>query len=117
MNTNNAYIFSWDCHGIESIIPIGQYERWDQQNLLNILADRPAQRNPLNSIVQMLLLRAQFNPQRHYEIYAVDCAFDIDENEWHRIWTENPQGTADLIRERGHKLYSNRADYSQVKIK
>jgi hypothetical protein len=29
MTTKNAFIFSWDMHGIESIIPITQYENWD----------------------------------------------------------------------------------------
>jgi hypothetical protein len=113
--TANAYIFAWDQTGIESIIPITQYEEWDKQNTWNILNDQPVERNPLNSIIQSLILRARYNSQRHYEIYTVDCAFPIDEAEWREIWQENPQGTADLIRERGQKIYSDREDrQSQV---
>ena len=115
--TTNAYIFAWDQTGIESIIPITQYEEWDKQNTWNILNDLPVERNPLNSIIQSLILRARYNSQRHYEIYTVDCAFPIDEAEWREIWQENPQGTADLIRERGQKIYSDREDRkSQVII-
>lgn len=115
--TTNAYIFAWDQTGIESIIPITQYEEWDKKNTWNALINQPTERNPLTSIVQSLVLRARYNPQRHYEIYAIDCDFDIDEKEWRKIWEENPQGTADLIRSRGEKLYSDRADRnSQVII-
>jgi hypothetical protein len=108
--TTNAYIFAWDQKGIDSIIPISQYEEWDKKNTWNVLTDQPTERNPLNSIIQSLVLRAIYNSQRHYEIYSIDCAFPIDEKEWREIWQENPQGTADLIRERGVKLYSDRED-------
>lgn len=108
--TTNAYIFAWDQTGIDSIVPITQYEEWDKKNTWNVLTDQPVERNPINSIIQSLLLRARYNSQRHYEIYSIDCAFGIDEKEWREIWQANPQATADLIRERGHKLYSDRED-------
>lgn len=106
--TTNAFIFSWDMYGIESIVPITQYEHQDKINLMRILKEEKTERNPLDDIVRMLILRARFNPQRHYEIYAVDCDSSLDEEFWRTQWAENPQFTADLIRERGHKLYSDR---------
>ncbi len=106
--TTNAFIFSWDMYGIESIIPISQYEHHDKENLIRILKDQPTVRNPLNSIVGNLLLRARFNSQRRYEIYAIDCDAELDEKFWKEQWQRNPQGTAELIREFGHKLYSDR---------
>jgi hypothetical protein len=112
--TTNAFIFSWDQLGIEAIVPITQYEHHDKQNLINILSEKPTKRNPLDSIVRSLLLRARFNTQRHYEIYAVDCDASLDEAFWRKQWEENPQDTADLIRERGHKLYSDRASKQPV---
>ena len=112
--TTNAYIFSWDQLGIEAIVPITQYEHHDKQNLINMLSEKPAERNPLDSIVRSLLLRARYNPQRHYEIYAVDCDASMDEKFWRRQWEEHPQETADLLRERGHKLYSDRATKKPV---
>jgi hypothetical protein len=114
--TKNAFIFSWDHLGIESIIPITQYETVDRENTMRILRDQQVVRNPLNSIIQSLLLRARFNSQRHYEIYAIDCDPSLDEEFWKKQWEENPQATADLIRERGHKLYSDRVDTHKVKI-
>jgi hypothetical protein len=106
--TKNAFIFSWDQEGIEAIVPITEYEHHDKQNLMRILREQPTKRNPLNGIIQHLLLRARFNPQRCYEIYAVDCDEDMDEKFWREQWEEYPQETADLIRERGHKLFSDR---------
>lgn len=111
--TTNAFIFSWDQHGIESIVPISQYEHWDKQNLMNMLGDKPTKKNPLDSIVHSLIIRARVNSQRHYEIYAVDCHPDLDEEFWRKQWNEHPQFTADLIRDRGHKLYSDRRTQNQ----
>lgn len=108
--TTNAFIFSWDCYGIESIIPITQYEHWDKENTIRMLKGDRAIRNPLDSIVRNLLFRARYNSQRYYEIYSVDCDVSMDEEFWRKKWEEEPQFTADLIREKGHKLYSDRED-------
>jgi hypothetical protein len=115
--TTNAFIFSWDHHGIEGIIPITQYEHWDKQNLIRILKEERTQKNPLDHIVRNLILRAQFNSQRHYEIYAIDCDSTLDEQFWRRQWEEYPQETADLIRQRGHKLFSNRNTTENIRVK
>ncbi len=106
--TKNAFIFSWDNQGIESIVPISQYENHDKEQLLRLLKEQSRVRNPLDTIVRNLVLRAQFNNHRHYEIYAVDCDPSLDEKFWREQWAENPQFTADLIREKGHKIYSDR---------
>lgn len=111
--TTNAFIFSWDQHGIESIIPITKYENWEKQNLIRMLKEEKVERNPLNGLVQRLILRARFNQQRHYEIYAIDCSPELDEEFWREQWREQPQFTAELIRERGHKLYSDRRTQSE----
>lgn len=112
--TTNAFIFSWDQLGIEAIVPITQYEHHDKQNLIRILSEKSVERNPLDSIVRSLILRARYNPQRHYEIYAVDCDESMDEKFWRTQWEEHPQATADLIRDRGHKLYSDRVTKKPV---
>lgn len=114
--TTNAFIFAWDQLGIEAIVPITKYEGWDEQNTWNILKGEKPERNPLNGIIQQLTLRAMFNPQRHYEIYAIDCDESLDEEFWRKQWEEHPQATADLIREKGHKFYSDRADKKRVVI-
>ncbi len=112
--TTNAFIFSWDCQGIEAIIPITQYEEMDKRNLLNILAERKKEHNPIGNIIFNLTMRARYNTQRHYEIYAIDCDKSLDEKFWREKWESDPQFCADLIREKGLKIYSDRETKARV---
>jgi len=112
--TTNAFIFSWDCDGVEAIIPITQYEDMDKRNLINLLAERKKEHNPINNIIFNLMMRARFNPQRNYEIYTIDCSKDLDEEFWRAKWEAEPQFCADLIREKGLKIYSDRATKERV---
>ena len=114
--TTNAYIFSWDMYGIETILPISRYEHWDQEQLLRMLASKEPERNPLTGIIQGLLLRARFNSHRQYEIYAVACDESCTEEFWRNQWRDYPQETANIIRDRGHKIYSDRINKEKVKI-
>lgn len=114
--TTNAFLFAWDQLGIESIVPISQYERIDIDNTMRMLADKPTVRNPLDHILRAILLRARFNSHRHYEVYSIDCSEEMDEKFWREQWDEYPQETADLIRSRGYKLFSDRAQSDSIKI-
>lgn len=61
-----------------------------------------------------MILRARFNPQRHYEIYTVNVDYTITATDMADMFDSDPQGTVDLIRKRGHQLYSDRATTKQV---
>ncbi len=61
-----------------------------------------------------MILRARFNPQRHYEIYTVNVEYNITAEDMADLFEDNPQGMADLIRERGRQLYSDRTQTRQV---
>lgn len=106
---SKTFVFSWDMTGIEAIIPVDEYEQYEKDNTWAILNDEPLVQNPLIRTVQHLILRARANPQRHYEIYSISSEEDMDEKTWRTLWEETPQEMADLIRERGHKIYSDRA--------
>jgi hypothetical protein len=56
-----------------------------------------------------LRLRAQFNPQRHYEIYIVEATDGITEADIRDMFEADPQMAADTIRELGTVFYSDRA--------
>lgn len=105
--TVNAYIFAWDMHGIENIIPITEYEGWDKMNTMRALKGEALQRNPVNDIVRNLVMRARYNTHRNYEIYAVDCSEEMNENYWRDLWSENPQVCADTIRQKGIELFTH----------
>ena len=114
--TVNAFLLSWDMYGLESCIPITQYENWDKEQLLSILKENKSKPNPLNQIISMMLFRARANGHRHYEIYAVDCDESYTEQTLRDMFEKDPQGSAELIRKRGAKLFSDRMHSNAIKI-
>lgn len=114
--TTNAYLVYWCEEGLESVVPVTQYEHWDAENTFRILNDKEPVRNPVNQIIQNMILRAQVNSQRHYELYAIDCEADISKADIESMFETDPQAAADLFRSRGHKMYSNRAVKNRVRI-
>lgn len=114
--TTNAYLVYWCEEGLESIIPITQYEHWDAENTFRILNNEETVRNPMTGVLQGMLLRARVNSQRHYELYAIDCDASITKEDLEQMFDDSPQTAAELIRARGHKLYSDRAVADRVKI-
>ena len=115
--TTNAFLFSWDCTGVEAIIPITQYEDWDTANAFAVLEGKAKGINPLGGILHSILMRARANPQRYYEVYTVDCEEGITHRLWQEMWDTNPQQCADIIRERGVKLYGEPMPVNTVRIR
>jgi len=115
--TKNAYVFSWDCKGIEAIVPISSYEDWDTANAFRVLEGKRARTNPMNETINMLIMRARFNPQRFYEIYAVDCDPSFTPSVWSQMWHDDPQMCADIIREKGVKIYGERVPEDSIRIR
>jgi hypothetical protein len=54
-------------------------------------------------------LRAQANPQRHYEIYVLEVQDGITVEDVRVAFEADPQEMADTVRRIGHKFYSDRA--------
>lgn len=114
---SHTYVLSWDCYGLEACINVSDIEKritWDA------LTDNESQgRDPsVGSIVNSLMLRARFNHQRHYEIYAIDTEDDVTDENLRAMFESDPQGSADLIRTRGRELYSDRASHNdKIKIR
>jgi hypothetical protein len=114
--TTNAYLVYWCSEGLESVVPITEYEPIDMENTFRILNNEEPVRNPMNSIIQMMILRGRMNGQRHYELYAIDCVESITKEDLEQMFDDNPQAAADLIRSKGFKVFSDRAYTNKVKI-
>jgi hypothetical protein len=114
--TTNAFLVYWCEEGLESVIPITEYEQLDRDNTFRVLNNQETVRNPLNGIIQNIILRAQVNSQRHYELYAIDCEDSITKQDIEKMFDNDPQSAADLFRSRGHKMYSNRAEKNRIRI-
>jgi hypothetical protein len=54
--TTNAYLVYWCEEGLESVVPITEYEHIDMENTFRVLNDREPVRNPVNTIVQNMVL-------------------------------------------------------------
>ena len=66
--------------------------------------------------LNMLIMRARYNSQRHYEIYTVDVDESITAADIEELFDTDAQRIVDLIRARGHQLYSDRVDTARAYI-
>lgn len=94
----------WDCLGLEYCEDI---TRREQAQMWAELKGTKADLGKYPSL-SALVLRARFNSQRHYEIWAVDVDHTITAEDMIDMFNQNPQGMADLVRSRGRQLYSDR---------
>lgn len=109
---DQLFVVCWCNTGLECVIAAHNPEH---QKTMAILANKPVPEN-IEKIVGMLTLRARFNIQRHYEIYSVLGADGVDEDMIRQMFENAPQYAANLIRERGTQLYSDRAEPGRYKI-
>ena len=125
-NKTNCFLLSWDMHGLESVIDVTEWERRsiqaDKERIWGVLSSEdlhdpgnPVERN-LNQIVTAILLRARVNSQRHYEVYTVQTDATITADDMKQMFEDNPQAMADLVRERGTRLWSDRLKTNSVVI-
>lgn len=94
----DKFLLMWDMYGLESIINVSAMER---QAIDDALHDRPVKSPPLN----VMLLRARYNMQRHYEIYIVES--ELTEDEIVELFESDSQNIVDVIRRVGVKIHSD----------
>ena len=109
------FLVMWDMLGLECVVPISplqkEIDQYKKEECWRVLANQTEGNDPssaLNHLVNGMILRAKFNSQRHYEIYSVNAVNGITEKDIEELFNQNPQAAADLIRERGTKIYSDR---------
>ena len=97
-----AFAVMWDCNGLESIGEIVDpaFKTWA------VIANKSVPRENFN--LEHWKLRARYNMQRHYEIYAIGVDGNISREDIVDMFKTDPQYAADLIRGRGEKIYSDR---------
>jgi hypothetical protein len=93
----------WDCNGLEAIVNVTDIEKRRTWALLQGQGRVPGPN------LLMWKMRAQANPQRHYEIYLIEVESDITVREICTAFRKAPQKMADTVRSIGHRVYSDRA--------
>lgn len=102
---SETYVLAWDRYGLESCICASQIEK---ERVWNVLTNKDVRNDSVSHILHMLTMRARFNTQRCYEIYAIDVDPSITKEVLVEQFKQAPQEMAELIRGRGRKLYSDR---------
>lgn len=119
----NIFLLVWDCYGLEACVDVtDQMQRgnnFEKEKIWDLLKDPDNEPQndavkEINKIFFTMSMRARYNPQRHYEIYSIHTQKDITQEDLVGMFDHDPQGTAELIRERGIKLYSDRATKERV---
>jgi len=98
----------WCNQGLECVFDITA----DKYNAL-ITRLRGQEFIPQHNLYHMRL-RAQYNPQRHYEIYFIGVDDEIKESDITEMFEANPQQAANTVRERGECFYSDRISDNAV---
>jgi len=109
---NHKFIIMWDNTGLEYIgdaTPDLQTRMWD--TLRGATPKDFTVANPMH-----LRLRAQANPQRHYEIYIIEAMDGITSDDIRSMFKANPQMAAATIRNCGHCFYRYRESRENVVI-
>jgi hypothetical protein len=109
---SRCFLVSWCSEGLEAVMDITDLE---QRAMIDILKTGRPKIN-INHYVQMMMMRARANPQRHYEIYTFNATYEITSADIDDYFKSNPQMAADRIREIGTKIFSDRATEKKVVI-
>lgn len=104
-NDSNIFIVVWDMTGLETVIDVNDLTGEDTMRAL-----KGEKGSALGRTMFVLTQRARANSHRHYEIYSIHTNPEISKQDMADMFHQNPQGAADLIRDRGTKIYSDRAN-------
>ena len=102
---SHMFAVMWDCNGLEAIVDVTECQQQRAWVMLKGI------RNPPIEVPNLMhwKLRAQANPQRHYEIYVLEVQDGITVEDVRVAFEADPQEMADTVRRIGHKFYSDRA--------
>lgn len=118
MKTTNAFLLMWNQYGLEAAAPISHYEKIDQDNVVRILKGEKPEPNPMSGLLRSWILRSRFNPQRNYEVWAIDVEdTTVTEQDWYNWFDENPQNFANLVRSKGVCQYRSTGAPEEIKIR
>ena len=98
---HNRFVVMWDCNGLEAVEQLP-----DPAETTFALLKGTEPPKPPN--IMHWRLRAQFNTQRHYEIYVFDTVKGITAEDIREMFEASPQTAADTIREIGTVFHSDR---------
>lgn len=110
------FLAYWSNEGLESIIDIrGVHKEVTWQTLKDPDHACDAVKK-LNTIIHGMMLRARFNNQRDYELYAFSVQKGITKKDIEKAFEESPQTMADTIRKIGVCVHSTKRSKAKTVI-
>jgi len=109
---NHHFVVMWVNTGLQSI---GDITEDEHRRTWSALKGKPIGTALPN--FNHLMLRARYNPQRHYEIYQVQATEGITADDIRNMFEASPQTAADTIRRLGHCYFSDRVQEDRVLIR
>jgi len=113
----SKFLLSWDCYGLEACVDITEdVERgndFEKESLFERIKNPNKEPHneyvtKLSKMIQMMQLRARFNPQRNYEIYMINATDGVSKEDIEQWFEAGPQDAANRCREIGTQLLSHR---------
>lgn len=110
--TTDTIALMWDCYGLEAAVNITDI---DKKRTWAVLKG-DSKKLPMPPNLLHWKLRAQYNPQRHYEIYIITTQPGVTVDDITKAFDDSPQHMAETIRRIGHRVYGHPMNPDQVKI-
>ena len=100
----NKFLIIWDMYGLEAALNLDnmiqkKIEATLKEENISILESDPVW------ALNFYTMRARFNSHRNYEIYSINLPNGITSDDVIKMFENNPQHMAELIREKGVKFY------------
>lgn len=108
--SGNVFVFSFSQEGFEAIVNLTAI---DEEYVMAKMADAALPRS-VNSILNMMTLRARYNEHRRMEVWLVKLDESFTEEELIELADKYPQAAADLAR-MGDNLYGKKNDNPVIK--
>ena len=109
---SNTFIVSWCEEGLETVQKISDPEK---AKMWSVLSGKPVSNDA--HMVWAITMRARANSHRHYEVYGITANAGITAEDIADMFDKDPQYAADLIRQKGVVVFSDRRDTSKVLIR
>jgi hypothetical protein len=103
-NNQITYLLVWTSFGFEDITNL---TKLIEEEILDKLIEKERIYKSAASIIDFWLLRARLNPHRNYNVYTINVSGDITEDYLLMLSKDNPQNFANLVKEKGTKLYKS----------
>jgi hypothetical protein len=118
VSIGNTFLVYWCDEGLEGIVDItadlAKANKFQREMIFDIIKDPDCpkisqEQKRISQMINSMTMRAYANTQRNYELYCLHTTSDITKEQLESYFDNEPQNTANLIRERGTHMFGSGA--------